>query len=210
MRELKKLILIFLFSLLTSVVIAAPGGGGGGAGGHGSPGGGGPGGPSGGPSGGPGSSSAPAGTPGRGPSDPAPGGFGTPSSGSVPSSSAPVVPPQNVLKYRGTRTACSKDEFCFKSVKTRSESEDSVLLEIRFNQNVNPLSFKNDSILIDGEAVSADTKFSFNRKGDTIRFSVPSVEHPFSLEIQGVESFNGIKIKPVELKDVSVGTTIKN
>lgn len=206
MRELKKLILIFLFSLLTSVVIAAPGGGG-----HGSPGGGGPGGPS----GGPGSSSAPAGSPGRGPSGPgpagpAPGGIGTHSPGSVPSSSAPVVPPQNVLKYRGTRTACSKDEFRFKCVKTRAESEDSVLLEIRFNQNVNPLSFKNDSILIDGEAVSADTKFSFNRKGDTIRFSVPAVEHPFSLEIQGVESFNGIKIKPVELKDVSVGTTIKN
>lgn len=228
MRKLKKLILIFLFSLLVFPLIASPGGDGGGrgSGGHGSPSGSPGGGPGssgshgrptghGVPSGGPESPSAPGGNPGRVPSAPPPGGFGASPSGgssnsSSSSSSSSSVPHQNVFNYRGSRTTSTNDEFYLKSLKSRVESDDSVMLEIRFNQNVNPRSFKNDSILIDGEAVPEDTKFSFNRKGDTLRLSVPQVEQYFSLEIHEVESFDGRKIKPIELKNIKRGTTIKS
>lgn len=83
-------------------------------------------------------------------------------------------------------------------------------LEIHFNQNVNPLSLRNGSIMIDGEAVSEETKFIFNRKGDTLRLSVPFPNETFSLKIQEVESFDGRKIRPVELKDISAGSTVKH
>ena len=83
-------------------------------------------------------------------------------------------------------------------------------LEIRFNQSVNPHSFTADSILVNGEAIFSDKKPAFNKKGDTVKISLPNENEIFSLKIQNIESFDGKKLESVELKDISAGSILKN
>lgn len=125
--------------------------------------------------------------------------------------SAPVnLPEGKIMNYRGTRTAASQKEFSLQSIKSNLSDDAMLTLEIRFNQSVNPLSFKDESIILNGENICNETKLSFNKKGDTLKISVPFENKSFSLLVQNVESFGGKKINPVELKEIYAGSTIKN
>ena len=112
--------------------------------------------------------------------------------------SAAGFPPE-IINYRGNRMLSDGAEFLLQDVKSRKISDDCLCLELSFNQSVNPRTFTSESILIDGQEISSKIKFSFNKKGDTIKVEIPSKSENFSLMIQNVESFDGIQIEPVKI-----------
>ena len=84
--------------------------------------------------------------------------------------------------------------------------EKTVCIEILFNQNINPRSFKKEAIFIDNNLLPEFCRFSFNRRGDTVKFVAPVNSQTFKLKIQNVRSFSGNVIEPVEmLVEVSPG-----
>lgn len=226
MKLLKTVFSVVLISLFMMPAFAAPGGspggGSGGGGGSHSSSGGSPGGPGGGAGGrsspggfggghGSGSSTSPAapGKPGKS-GTPAPGGKYSPSdsfggqSHSASESSSP-----SIMNYRGTRKIANSGEFTMQSIKSKLESGDTLTLEIHFNQGVNPLSITGESIFVGGKSVPSE-RMTFNKKGDTVKFTVSSENKYFSLLVQHIEAFDGTKITPVEIKDIKAGSTIKN
>ena len=226
MKLLKTVFSVVLISLFMMPAFAAPGGSPGGGSGRGggshSSSGGSPGGPGGGAGGrsspggfggghGSGSSTSPAapGKPGKS-GTPAPGGKYSPSdsfggqSHSASESSSP-----SIMNYRGTRKIANNGEFTMQSIKSKLESGDTLTLEIHFNQGVNPLSITDESIFVGGKSVPSE-RMTFNKKGDTVKFTVSSENKYFSLLVQHIEAFDGTKITPVEIKDIKAGSTIKN
>ena len=231
MKLLKTVFSVVLISLFMMPAFAAPGGspggGSGGGGGSRSSSGGSPGGPGGGAGGrsspggfggghGSGSSTSPA-APGKPresgtppPGSPAPEGRPSPSdsfggqSHSASESSSP-----SIMNYRGTRKIANNGVFTMQSIKSKLESGDTLTLEIHFNQGVNPLSITGESIFVGGKSVPSE-RMTFNKKGDTVKFTVSSENKYFSLLVQHIEAFDGTKITPVEIKDIKAGSTIKN
>lgn len=210
MKLLKTVFSVVLISLFMMPAFAAPGGSPGGGSGRGggshSSSGGSPGGPGGGAGGrsspggfggghGSGSSTSPA-APGK------PRGSGTPPPASKSSS-------PSIMNYRGTRKIANSGEFTMQSIKSKLESGDTLTLEIHFNQGVNPLSITGESIFVGGKSVPSE-RMTFNKKGDTVKFTVSSENKYFSLLVQHIEAFDGTKITPVEIKDIKAGSTIKN
>jgi len=104
-----------------------------------------------------------------------------------------------IIFYRGARTISESDEFTLQNIKSERTGANEFTIEITFNQSVNPRSFTANSILVDGQEIPSKTKFTFNKKGDTIKVSVPSKNENFSLSIQNVESFDGTKIEPIQI-----------
>lgn len=104
-----------------------------------------------------------------------------------------------IIYYRGTRTLSENGTFALQQVKSERLNPSEVSLEITFSQSVNPLTFTEESLLLwaDGEQVSSKTKFSFNKKGDTIRVSVPlsAESEKLTFSIQNVKSFDGTPIE---------------
>lgn len=118
------------------------------------------------------------------------------SAAEMPNSSNERIMPE-MMNYRGNRIVSEGAEFLLQNIKSERVNSSEVSLEITFNQSVNPLSFSEDSILIDGIAIPPKTKFSFNKKGDTIRMYVPSKSEKMNVLVQNVESFDGTVISPV-------------
>lgn len=110
---------------------------------------------------------------------------------------------ENIINYRGNRTIADSTPLAVNSVKAVHTNKKNVTLEISFNQNINPRSVNIDSIFIDDSALPKETKFSFNKKGDTIKINIPlelvTDSESVLVKIQNVRSFNGTKIEPVEI-----------
>ncbi len=203
MGNWKKTVLILIFSVFSLCVFAAPSGGAGG--GHGSP------------SGGRRPSPEPKRNP---PAKKAPSnstlkkGRGTSVSGrslseNKNSESKNIEEIDNekpsepeIIYYRGNRMLSENGDFLLENIKTERISDSQVIVEIAFNQSVNPLSFSASSFLLDGSPISESVKLSFNKKGDTIRLTLPVKEKFFSLTIQNVEAFDGTKLETVEVKNL--------
>ena len=115
----------------------------------------------------------------------------------------------DILYYRGNRTLVEQGAFSVQGIKTERATKNEVNVEILFSQSINPRSLSQDSILVDGAAISKKTNFSFNKKGDTIKIKIPMKNKTFSLTVQNVESFDGTVIEPIIIKnlsDISGGT----
>ncbi len=109
----------------------------------------------------------------------------------------------DIINYRGSRVLYNGGDFALQNVKTRREGNEKVTVELTFNQSLNPLSVNTSSILLNGQAVSSETKFSFNKKGDTIRMDLPVELENVSITVQNVESFDGTPLAPVEIKNLN-------
>lgn len=105
-----------------------------------------------------------------------------------------------ILYYRGSRILSTNDEFLLQNVKTQRLNPDEINLELTFNQSINPLTFSTDSILLNGESISTNTKFAFNKKGDTIRIAVPVKKENFNLTITALKSYDGTPLEPISLE----------
>ena len=117
--------------------------------------------------------------------------------------SAVQINADDILYYRGNRTLAEQGNFSVQNIKTERTAKNEVSVEIVFSQCVNPRSFSENSILVDGKAISEKTNFSFNKKGDTIKITIPTKNKNFDLTVQGVESFEGTEIEPIIIKNVS-------
>ena len=104
-----------------------------------------------------------------------------------------------IFNYRGNRAYSENLPLKIYQVKCTRFDINTVCVEIVFNQNINPRSFKTGSFFIDNNLLPECCKFSFNRKGDTIKFVAPVNSQTFKLKIQNVRSFNGNVIDPIEL-----------
>lgn len=170
MKFLKRQLLILLFSLLMAGLFAAP--------------------------------SAPA-VPATGASAPAAGnppphgpGPGTP----PPQHPRPLPPspkdPDNMLYYRGNRTAQEDLPLTVNQVKVSRVGVDQVDVEIVFNQSINPRSVKTHRITIDGSELPQNVSIWFNKKGDTVKFMLASEKDSLELGIKGIRAFNGTVMSP--------------
>lgn len=83
--------------------------------------------------------------------------------------------------------------------------EDTILLSIFFNRSINPRAIGRDSIIIDEEPLPEETRFAFNKKGDTIRMILNMSDDYFCLKVQKIYSFDGIMLEPVEF-DLEIET----
>ena len=114
----------------------------------------------------------------------------------------PKLPPKDesrIFNYRGNRAYSENLPLKICQVKCTRFDQNTVSVEIVFNQNINPRSFKQESVFIDNNLLPDFCKFSFNRRGDTIKFVAPVNSQTFKLKIQNVRSFNGNIIDPIEL-----------
>ncbi|MBR1403021.1 MAG: hypothetical protein IJ558_02470 [Treponema sp.] len=114
---------------------------------------------------------------------------------------------EDFINYRGTRMSFSDEDFLLQQIKTERISDNTVNIEITFNQIINPRSFSYSSIKINGESLSAQTTFAFNKKGDTVRLSIPVTTSLFTLEIKDVQAFDGSALVPIEVRGISDNST---
>ena len=114
----------------------------------------------------------------------------------------PPPPPKdqdNILNYRGNRMYSMDLPLLINSVSCSKNEDESINIMIFFNQSVNPRSVSSKSFLINGEEISSDIRFSFNKKGDTIKMDIPECDEEFKIKVQNIAAFNGVKIEPVEI-----------
>lgn len=107
------------------------------------------------------------------------------------------------INYRGARVFISDEGLLLQNIQTERISDANVTIEITFNQSINPRSFDYTSIKIDGSPLPAKTTFSFNKKGDTVKLTIPTKKKDFTLEIRDIQSFSGTAITPIEIRGIS-------
>ena len=130
------------------------------------------------------------------------GGMGIPDGGpgQMPPPPPPLPPkdPENTFKYRGTRAYAENQPLEIKLVKCIKTENNEVILEVSFNQSINPKSIKNQNVYINDERLLEDIKIVFNKKGDTIKIQIPMVGEAFKLRLSKVRSFNGSMMGTME------------
>ena len=122
-----------------------------------------------------------------------------------PENPVPLPPPlprkdaEKVFYYRGNRTYSEELPLKVNFIRCMRDEDGNIVLMIFFNQSVNPGSVKHESFLINNNELPDDIRFSFNRKGDTIRVVIQEEQEEFLVKVQDVCAFNGVCIEPVEL-----------
>ena len=114
----------------------------------------------------------------------------------------PPLPPKDADKifyYRGNRAYSEELPLKVNFIRCIRGENGEIILEIVFNQSVNPRSIKNESFLIDDTELPDNIRFSFNKKGDTIKVIIPEGQEEFRITVQDVCAVNGVCIEPVEL-----------
>ena len=106
---------------------------------------------------------------------------------------------EHIYYYRGNRTYQENLPLEVNYLNCNRIDEDTVILEIVFNQSINPRSVNRDSFLIDNNTLPDGIRFSFNRKGDRIKIEVSMTDDSFEIKVQNVRAFDGTMIEPVEI-----------
>ena len=111
----------------------------------------------------------------------------------------PPRDPENIINYRGNRTYNENQPLKIIHTKCVCSEMNFVCLDIVFNQSINPRSVRHDTVLINNMPLPMGTRFAFSKKGDTIKISFPVNDNTYKLKVQGVCSFGGAVIDPVEI-----------
>ena len=111
----------------------------------------------------------------------------------------PPKDPEIIINYRGSRVYMENELLQVADTQVERLDDETILLSIIFNQTINPRSVRLDSIIIDDEQLPEDTRFAFNRKGDTIRMILNVSDNDFCLKVQNICAFDGSLIEPVEI-----------
>ena len=122
--------------------------------------------------------------------------------GEEPIAPPPPLPPKDADKifyYRGNRTYSEELPLKVNFIRCVRGENGEIILMIVFNQSVNPRSVNRESFLIDDTELPDNIRFSFNKKGDTIRVVIPQDEEEFRITVQDVTTFNGASLEPVEI-----------
>lgn len=115
-----------------------------------------------------------------------------------------VTESNEILNYRGTRKVVPSESLEVSCVSAEKYWDGTTLVEICFNQEVNPKSFLSSNLKINGKTANNAVKFKFSRKGDSVKIQIPAQEGKFSLSIDDVEAFDGERIPEIKLNDISV------
>lgn len=97
-----------------------------------------------------------------------------------------------ILNYRGTRKAVSKENLFIKKVKTKNSAAGKTSVEIVFNQEINPRSFSPEKTKINGSPVQGEVNFLFSRNGSGVKIQLPQQNEGFRIELSDIESFDGV------------------
>lgn len=113
--------------------------------------------------------------------------------------------PDEILYYRGSRTLSDGSPLLVTQIKSTKADDLAINLEITFNQSINPKSVNHTSIFIDGKPLPDETRFSFNKKGDTIKLTLSSkkgepIKDSFTLRVQNISSFDGTDMDPADIQ----------
>ena len=122
--------------------------------------------------------------------------------GEEPIAPPPPLPPKDADKifyYRGNRTYSEELPLKVNFIRCTRGENGEIILMIVFNQSVNPRSVNRESFLIDDTELPDNIRFSFNKKGDTIRVVIPQNDEEFRVTVQDVSTFNGAELEPVEI-----------
>jgi len=122
--------------------------------------------------------------------------------GTVDEEFPPPEPPkrmENIMHYRGQRMYLDPAPLQIWQARCFHIDEKTLIIEILFNQTINPRTIGRESILVGGEVLPEGTRFSFNKKGDTIRIVYISENDDITLSVQNIFSFNGKAVEPVEM-----------
>ena len=111
----------------------------------------------------------------------------------------PPMDSDNIINYRGNRTYSESLPLKVILVKCERVAEDVVCVEVLFNQSINPRSVKPDSFIINNTQLPLGTRFTFNKKGNTIKLMVLTSGNTFKLRVQKIRSFNGLVVEPLEI-----------
>ena len=115
---------------------------------------------------------------------------------------APNLPPRDskhIYYYRGNRTYSESQPLEVFRINCERLDENTISFVLIFNQSINPRSINQDTFFIDDNPLPENIRFSFNKKGDRIKFEVPFGEDSFEFEIRELQAFNGTLIEPVEM-----------
>ena len=114
----------------------------------------------------------------------------------------PPLPPRdqdNIINFRGNRTYTENLPLKINQTRCERKADDVVCVEIIFNQTINPRSLHRDSFFINNAPLPLGTRFTFNKKGNTIKILVLTGGNSFKLKVQKICSFDGSVIEPVEI-----------
>lgn len=115
---------------------------------------------------------------------------------------APNLPPRDskhIYYYRGNRTYSESQPLEVFQINCERLDENTISFVLIFNQSINPRSINQDTFFIDDNPLPENIRFSFNKKGDRIKFEVPFDLDSFEFEIRELQAFNGTLIEPVEM-----------
>lgn len=104
--------------------------------------------------------------------------------------------PDNMLYYRGSRTAQEELPLEINQIKVKRTGASMVDIEIVFNRSINPRTVKHHYITIDGIELPQVVRFWFNKKGDTVKFVLPSEKDSFEMGIKRIRAFDGTVMSP--------------
>ena len=111
----------------------------------------------------------------------------------------PPMDSDNIINYRGSRTYSEELPLKVTLVKTQRIADDLVCVEVLFNQSINPRSVRPNSFIINNTQLPLGTRFTFNKKGNTIKLMVYTTGNTFKLRVQDIKSFNGFLVEPIEM-----------
>ena len=120
----------------------------------------------------------------------------------IPKAPPPPLPPKDsdkIYYYRGNRTYSEEQPLKISFVRCMRDEDGKIVVMVIFNQSVNPRSVSHASFLINDNELPENIRFSFNKKGDTIRVIIPEGEEEFRITVQDIRAFNGVCIEPVEV-----------
>lgn len=121
------------------------------------------------------------------------------SSDKKPCPPPPPMDHDNIINYRGSRTYNETLPLKVTQVKCNRIAESLVCVEVFFNQSINPRSVKPNSLIINNSQLPFGTRFTFNKKGNTIKIKVYTTGDSFKLRVQDIRSFNGFLVEPIEI-----------
>ncbi len=115
--------------------------------------------------------------------------------------------PRSFLNYRGQRLSPNMNHgpknFKLVGIRTSSPDGGKLTVDLIFSSGIDPRTMDNTCILINGKPLSPMTMFFFNKRGNIIRFELTDFREPFSIQIQNITSFNGIKMFPFTLENIT-------
>lgn len=131
-----------------------------------------------------------------------------PDKDNFPPEEPPVKPPSpphrpkeadKIYYYRGNRTYSEELPLKVSFIRCLKGEDEELIILIMFNQSVNPRSISHESFLIDDKELPENIRFSFNKKGDTIKMILYQEDEDFIITVQNICAFTGECIEPVDL-----------